>query len=35
MVAVNADDKPMQDMRIIRAKPLVLAPGEHGPEGDQ
>ncbi|CAM9806722.1 unnamed protein product [Ectocarpus sp. 12 AP-2014] len=34
MVAVNSEDKPLQDMRIVRAKPLVLAPGEDGP-GEQ
>ena len=35
MVAVNSEDKPLQDVRIVRAKPLVLAPGEDGPPGDQ
>ncbi|CAM9860902.1 unnamed protein product [Pylaiella littoralis] len=34
MVAVNSEDKPLQDMRIVRAKPLVLGPGEDGP-GEQ
>ncbi|CAM9578211.1 unnamed protein product [Ascophyllum nodosum] len=31
MVAVNTEDKPQQDIRILHAKPLVLALGEDGP----
>jgi len=31
MVAVNAEDKPLQDIQILTARPLVLAQGENGP----
>lgn len=31
MVAVNPEDRPLQDLRILHAKPLTLGPGEDGP----